>query len=69
MVYSTCSILQMENEDVLKAVLPAANAEVVPIAHKMTQHLPLLPTSIPGVICVRPDPMHEGFFAAIIRKK
>lgn len=69
MVYSTCSILQMENEDVLKAVLPAAGAEIVPIDHPMLEHLPLLPVSIPGVLCVRPDALHEGFFAAVIRKK
>ena len=68
MVYSTCSILQMENEDVLKAVLPAAGAEIVPVQHEMMQHLPLLPVSIPGVVCVKPDQLHEGFFAAIIRK-
>lgn len=68
MVYSTCSILQMENEDVLKAVLPAAGAEIVPVQHEMMQHLPLLPVSVPGVVCVKPDRLHEGFFAAIIRK-
>ena len=69
MVYSTCSILQMENEGVLNKCLKAANAEIVPIDHPMMQHLPLLPTSIPGVVCVRPDEMHEGFFAAKIRKR
>ncbi len=69
MVYSTCSILQMENEDVLRAVLPAAGAEIVPVAHEMMKHLPLLPVSIPGVVCVKPDALHEGFFAAVIRKK
>lgn len=69
MVYSTCSILQMENEDVLNKCLKAANAEIVPIDHPMMQHLPLLPTSIPGVVCVCPDELHEGFFAAKIRKK
>ncbi|MCH5286390.1 MAG: RsmB/NOP family class I SAM-dependent RNA methyltransferase [Christensenellaceae bacterium] len=68
MVYSTCSILRMENEDVLKAVLPGARAEIVPVEHGMTQHLPLLPVSIPGTLCVRPDALHEGFFAARIRK-
>ena len=68
MIYSTCSILRMENEDVLKAVLPGAKAEIIPIEHEMTKHLPLLPTSLPGTLCVRPDAMHEGFFAAKIRK-
>ena len=68
MVYSTCSILRMENEGVLKKCLKAAGATVVPIEHEMTKHLPLLPTEIPGVICVCPDTLHEGFFAAKIRK-
>ena len=47
MVYSTCSILQEENEDVLKAVLPAMNAEIVPIEHEFLQHAPLLPVTMP----------------------
>ena len=68
MVYSTCSILRMENEGVLKKCLKAAGANIVPIEHEMTKHLPLLPTEIPGVLCVCPDAMHEGFFAAKIRK-
>ena len=68
MVYSTCSILRMENEGVLKKCLKASGATIVPIEHEMTKHLPLLPTEIPGVICVCPDELHEGFFAAKIRK-
>ncbi len=69
MVYSTCSILREENEDVLKAVLPAMNAEVVPIEHEFLQHVPLLPVTIPGVVCVKPTELFEGFFVAKIRKK
>lgn len=69
MVYSTCSILREENEDVLKAVLPAMNAEVVPIEHDFLAQAPLLPTSIPGVVCVKPTELFEGFFVAKIRKK
>ena len=69
MVYSTCSILREENEDVLKAVLPAMNAEIVPIEHEFLQHAPLLPTTIPGVVCVKPTELFEGFFVAKIRKK
>lgn len=68
MIYSTCSVLRMENEDVLRAVLPAAGAEIVPIEHAMTAHLPLLPVSLPGTLCVCPDALHEGFFTAKIRK-
>lgn len=69
MVYSTCSILREENEDVLKAVLPGMNAEVVPIEHEFLQHAPLLPVTIPGVVCVKPTELFEGFFVAKIRKR
>lgn len=69
MVYSTCSILREENEDVLKAVLPPMNAEIVPIEHEFLQHAPLLPTTISGVVCVKPTELFEGFFVAKIRKK
>ncbi len=69
MVYSTCSILREENEDVLQAVLPGMNAEIVPIAHDFLRHVPLLPVSIPGVVCVQPTALFEGFFVAKIRKR
>jgi len=69
MVYSTCSILRMENEDVVNKCLARANAEVLPIEHELTRHVPQLPVTIPGTLCVCPDEMHEGFFVARIRKK
>lgn len=69
MVYSTCSILRQENEDVLNAVLPAMNAEIVPIEHEFLSHAPLLPVTIPGVVCVKPTELFEGFFVAKIRKR
>ncbi len=69
MVYSTCSILREENEDVLRSVLPGMNAEVVPIDHTFMAHVPLLPVTIPGVVCVKPTELFEGFFVAKIRKK
>ena len=70
MVYSTCSILREENEGVLKAVLPAMKAEVLPIDPATLGLTPgqLLPTEIPGVVCVKPTALHEGFFVAKIRK-
>ncbi len=69
MVYSTCSILREENEEVLKAVLPGMKAEVVPIEHAFMGHVPRLPVTIPGVVCVKPTELFEGFFVAKIRKK
>ncbi len=69
MVYSTCSILREENEDVLEAVLPGCGAEVMPIELPGAEALPLLPTHIPGTWCIRPDALFEGFFVAKIRRK
>ncbi len=69
MVYSTCSILRMENEDVVSKCIAKANAEVLPIEHELMQHVPQLPVTIPGTLCVCPDELHEGFFVARIRKK
>jgi NOL1/NOP2/sun family putative RNA methylase len=69
MVYSTCSILQCENEDVVNKVLKEFNAEVVPIDIKGLEELPLLPSKIQGTICVCPNELYEGFFIAKIIKK
>ena len=70
MVYSTCSILREENEDVLAAVLPGMKATIVPIdpATLGLTEEQLLPVTIPGVICVKPTALHEGFFVAKLRK-
>ena len=67
MVYSTCSILEQENENILKRVLNKSNAEIIPI--EAIEGVPALPTSIDGVMCVCPTEFYEGFFVARIRKK
>lgn len=69
MVYSTCSILKEENENVLKKVLAKSNAEIVPIEKELLKGIPLLEASLEGVICVAPNHLYEGFFVAKIRKK
>ena len=69
MVYSTCSILEAENEALLRRVLPGAQAELVPIDAAAFPGVPLLPTTLPGALCVMPDARYEGFFAARIRKR
>ncbi len=69
MIYSTCSILEAENEGLLKKVLSKRNARLVPIEHPMLESLPLLPTSLPGTCCIRPTEFYEGFFVAKIQKK
>lgn len=68
MVYSTCSILARENEEILNKALKEANAEIVPIEIEGIEHIPLLPTKIEGTLCVCPNKYYEGFFVAKIRK-
>ena len=69
MVYSTCSILACENEDVVKKILSSENAEIVPIDFEGIESIPVLPTKIDGTLCVCPDELYEGFFVAKIRRK
>jgi len=69
MVYSTCSILAQENEGLLKRVLPSAQGEIVPLDGGAFDGMPLLPTGMPGTLCICPDEFYEGFFVAKIRKK
>ncbi len=68
MVYSTCSILQEENEDIINT-LNKKEYEIIPIQFSGIQQLPMLPTKIEGTLCVMPTELYEGFFVAKIRKK
>ena len=67
MVYSTCSILQEENDNIIKT-LNNKEYEIVPIEFEGSEQLPLLPTKIKGTLCVMPNELYEGFFVAKIRK-
>ena len=69
MVYSTCSILSCENEDIIVHSIKNENVEIIPIHFEGMEELPLLPTKIHGTLCVCPTDLYEGFFVAKIRKK
>lgn len=69
MIYSTCSILDCENEDIVTSVIKNGNIEIVPINFEGMEKLPILPTKILGTLCVKPTDLYEGFFVAKIRKK
>ena len=68
MVYSTCSILNVENEETVSKILKNNKVEIVPIEFKGKEELPLIPTKIDGTLCVMPTELYEGFFIAKIRK-
>lgn len=69
MVYSTCSILQEENEEVIQSFLKTGKVEIVPIEIEKLGNLPVLPTSIKGTLCLMPNEYFEGFFVAKLKKK
>ena len=66
MVYSTCSILKQENEDLLKKFLKKLKIEIMPI--NLTDEIPMLPTTLKGTVCVCPTEIYEGFFVSKIKK-
>lgn len=66
MVYSTCSILKQENEDLLKKFLKKSKIEIMPI--NLPDEIPMLPTTLEGTVCVCPTEIYEGFFVAKIKK-
>ena len=71
LVYSTCSVLGGENEQVVRQALAAASKqgsyEVRPVcAFEGAPNLPLLPCALDGAVCLRPTEFFEGFFMAKI---
>lgn len=68
MVYSTCSVLEQENENIINEILKNKNIEIVPIEFECMDKLPLLPSKIPGTLCVCPTELYEGFYIAKLRK-
>lgn len=74
LVYSTCSILARENEDVVEWGLGRhRECELVDLAGQgplvlAADALPTLPCRLPEALTVCPTELYEGFFVAKIRK-
>lgn len=69
-LYSTCSILRQENEDIISRVLEEnKNVEVVPLDYAKRYNIPTLPCNIKGAIVICPSSLYEGFFVCKLRKK
>ena len=68
LIYSTCSILKEENEDIINYCLNKyKNIELVSLDLTNYQDLPQLPTK-EGTLCVCPTKYYEGFYVAKIKK-
>ena len=68
LVYSTCSILKQENEEVIKNISNRKDIKLVPIDKSIFQEIPMLGVTIDGTICVKPTDVYEGFFVAKLKK-
>ena len=64
MIYSTCSILKEENEEIVKRILKEENVTIVPIDIDVET----LPSTLEGVITVMPSKEYEGFFVCKLKK-
>ena len=64
MIYSTCSILKSENEDIINKMMKEFNIEIVPIKVDFET----LPSNIEGVQTIMPSETNEGFFICKIKK-
>lgn len=69
LIYSTCSILKEENEEILKHILNKNNnIEITPLNLNNFKDLPLLPSNINGTLCVMPTKEYEGFFVSKLKR-
>jgi 16S rRNA C967 or C1407 C5-methylase (RsmB/RsmF family) len=70
LVYSTCSILHNENEDVINKILTEfPDVSPVPLSLPNTDTVPTLPSTVKGTMLVAPSQLYEGFFVAKLKKK
>ncbi len=68
LVYSTCSLLPEEDEEVVKRLLETEDAVTAPLPESLSA-LPRLSCGTENGIKVCPDEVHEGFFAVKIMRK
>lgn len=67
-VYSTCSILKAENENIINMLISTGKFEVQKFDDELFNDIPKIPTSIAGVLCVCPSELYEGFFVAKLKR-
>ena len=69
LVYSTCSILKEENEEVINYLLDKyQDMELVNISKEMYKDVELLPSSLNEALKLIPNENYEGFFVCKLKK-
>ncbi len=67
LVYSTCSILKEENENIVQQVISENKTlKIMPIE---MNSIPTLPCTLNGALIVKPNEEYEGFFIVKIKKE
>ncbi len=69
MIYSTCSILKEENEEVLATILKEGKVELVPCDGFDSMGIETLTSTLEHVLTICPTEEMEGFFIAKLRRK
>ena len=68
LVYSTCSILKEENEEIINKVLEQDDLVVIPIEKDSLNKIETLPSNINGAVTIMPNKSYEGFFVVKLKK-
>jgi len=68
LVYSTCSLLKAENEDVVQSALKLPGLTLEPLDFSRFPGVPALKNSLPGTLTVCPTDRYEGFYLAVLKK-
>ena len=67
-VYSTCSIIKDENEQIIEKFIKSGKVQIIPIDIDKFKSIPMLESTINGVMTVKPTIDYEGFFVAKLKK-
>ncbi len=68
LVYSTCSILKKENEDIIEKLQKEFNLEILQIDEDRFKGIAKLPCKIKEALLIKPNKYYEGFFVVKLRK-
>lgn len=66
LLYSTCSVLAQENDEIIRRVIGRGDVKLEAIS-PLSEEFPVLP-SLEGTICIAPNELFEGFFLAKLTK-